>query len=528
MQIKYLGHAGFCVETSASLIIMDPWVSPHGAFDSAWFQYPRNHYLAHDIQEKLKGSKKNKYVYISHEHQDHFDISFLTSLKNREFTLLLANYDTPRVKQKLDEINYTCNEIILLNHEEPYPLVDGVITLFIVDTEINCDSAILVESETSRFLNLNDCKLHDKLDFIVKKYGLIDVFTAQFSGASWYPTCYETSPKEYETLCQEKINHKFESVALAIDVVKPALYLPSAGPPCFIDPELMPIHAQPINTYPRANQLLRYLDERFIKDKLTTRWCDFWPGDVLDVKTLGITHEHSEIVPEASVSSYLQVYAQDYQDFFNLRQQENKTINPQEVFLKLKSFLLKKIKALTLVNHQVTTLLYWRVSDYPDAMYCIDLAKKTIECVNAIDEAFGYYRITSSAWQINKVLQGELSWSDFALTMRLTLARVPDVYDPILHGFLILDDDKIKSFCEKSYNFTNKKERIVVECNNRRYSILKYCPHQGADLSQAQMKGCLLTCPRHQWVFNLEKAGACEDNSSTLDAIFLDIIHPKG
>ena len=34
MQITYLGHAGFCVETSRSIVVMDPWVSPTGAFDS--------------------------------------------------------------------------------------------------------------------------------------------------------------------------------------------------------------------------------------------------------------------------------------------------------------------------------------------------------------------------------------------------------------------------------------------------------------------------------------------------------------
>ena len=45
MRITYLGHAGFCVETSQATVIMDPWLSPTGAFDAAWFQFPRNHHL---------------------------------------------------------------------------------------------------------------------------------------------------------------------------------------------------------------------------------------------------------------------------------------------------------------------------------------------------------------------------------------------------------------------------------------------------------------------------------------------------
>ena len=80
MQITYLGHAGFCVETSQSIVIMDPWMSPTGAFDSAWFQFPCNHHLAALVQEKLQNTTKHRYVYISHEHKDHFDLPFLNSL----------------------------------------------------------------------------------------------------------------------------------------------------------------------------------------------------------------------------------------------------------------------------------------------------------------------------------------------------------------------------------------------------------------------------------------------------------------
>ena len=77
MNITYLGHAGFCVETQASVIIMDPWLSAHGAFDASWFQYPKNHHMASFVQNILATSTKDKYLYISHEHRDHFDLDFL-------------------------------------------------------------------------------------------------------------------------------------------------------------------------------------------------------------------------------------------------------------------------------------------------------------------------------------------------------------------------------------------------------------------------------------------------------------------
>jgi len=83
MQITILGHAGFCVETKESIVIIDPWLSKTGAYEASWFQYPKNHHMGDYVQELLSTSPKNKYIYISHEHKDHFDIDFLQSLKNR-------------------------------------------------------------------------------------------------------------------------------------------------------------------------------------------------------------------------------------------------------------------------------------------------------------------------------------------------------------------------------------------------------------------------------------------------------------
>ncbi len=212
-----------------------------GAFDAAWFQYPKNQHLQASIQHILASSPKEKYIYISHEHQDHFDIHFLQSLKTRTFTLLLANFDHAVIKQQLDDIQYQCDAIVLLNHEEAYPFKDGVLRLFIMDTEMNCDSAILVQSESNTFLNINDCKMHDSLHVVTTQYGPIDVFAAQFSGASWYPTCYLMPEEHYQATCQKKIVDKFEATARAIKTVNPRVYIPSAGPPCFLDPRLIDI-----------------------------------------------------------------------------------------------------------------------------------------------------------------------------------------------------------------------------------------------------------------------------------------------
>src|SRR3990167_2905047 len=190
MHIQYLGHSGFCVGTMHAIIVMDPWLSTHGAFDAAWFQYPKNHHLADDLRVLLANSPKEKFIYISHEHKDHFDIDFLMSLQPRDFTLILADFMHPVVRTHLGLLNYTCKNIISLKNNESMPFVDGVIQLFVIDMELDADSAIIVQSNSGTFLNFNDSKPHDRLHAIATQYPMIDVFSGQFSGAIWHPTCY--------------------------------------------------------------------------------------------------------------------------------------------------------------------------------------------------------------------------------------------------------------------------------------------------------------------------------------------------
>ena len=92
MQIVYLGHAGFVVETEEAVVVADPWVSRHGAFASAWMQLPQNHHLAPLVRAKLSDPAKQRFVYVSHEHGDHFDREFLASIGCRDITAVVPRF----------------------------------------------------------------------------------------------------------------------------------------------------------------------------------------------------------------------------------------------------------------------------------------------------------------------------------------------------------------------------------------------------------------------------------------------------
>jgi acyl-CoA synthetase (AMP-forming)/AMP-acid ligase II len=92
MQITFLGHAGFLVETAGALVVADPWLSATGAFDSAWMQLPQNHHLADALRARLEETDKACFLYVSHEHRDHFDPDLLATLPIGKITAVIPRF----------------------------------------------------------------------------------------------------------------------------------------------------------------------------------------------------------------------------------------------------------------------------------------------------------------------------------------------------------------------------------------------------------------------------------------------------
>lgn len=515
--ITYLGHAGFCVESSRDIVIADPWLSPHGAFDSAWFQFPRNHHLAALVQEKLSVPTKARYVYISHEHKDHFDLSFLNSIICRDFTLVLPDFRRDALKSALAD--YQCRAIVSLGDQQELPIESGALKLFLDDSELNRDSAVLIKMDGRSFLNMNDCRLNDALPGIVREEGQIDVLAAQFSGASWHPVCYDYTRDHYEAISRRKTLAKFHSVAKAIQIVHPRIYLPSAGPPCFLDPALMHLNFERENIFPRAPKLIQYLNRRLPQSE--TSWPDLMPGDVLDVDSGSLRHKASERVDDESFRDYIEQYAAAYTLYFEERRLRYGGQDTDLILDRLRGELHSKLQRLTL-HDRLRVCLYLRLSDAPSRMLRIDFPKRTISYASSIEEP-NFYAVTLPSWEVARVLDGQLTWDDLAHTFRVRLDREPDIYQTIVSGFLRMEPEDIDWFCAKLLNIEERQERIVVEAGGKRFAIDRFCPHQGGDLLHGWIEdGRYLTCPRHGWKFDLEKDGECHNNEGTITAICLE------
>lgn len=536
MEITFLGHAGFCVETPSTILVTDPWLSPMGAFDSAWFQFPRNHHLAAYVQEKLADSRKERFLYVSHEHKDHLDVAFLNSLVSRDFTIVIPDFRRTYLRSAFAD--YECKDVVCCADGDTVEIPDGAITLYLDDSELNRDSAILLKAAGQSFLNLNDCRIFDALPMIARDEGPIDVFACQFSGAGWHPTCYDYPRETYEAIAKRKTIAKFNSVAQGIKALQPAVYVPSAGPPCFLDPTLWHLNFEPVNIFPRAPQVLEYLERRLNgsparngfhssngsrrRRGAATSCLELMPGDVLDVASRAVRYEARERVGPHNYAQYVKNYAASYEQLFAERQRRFSGENHRTDLLeRLKGALQAKLELLTL-HDRVKTPLYFRLQDLESPMLRLEFPTKTVDYVDSLEDG-ELYSITAPSWEIERILNGTITWDDFSLTFRMRLDREPDVYQTVIQGFLRLEPEDMNWFCAKLLNIENRQERIVVEANGTRYAVDRYCPHQGGDLSRAWVEdGRFLTCPRHQWQFDLEDEGRACNNDGTIHAMCLD------
>jgi UDP-MurNAc hydroxylase len=517
MKITYLGHAGFLVETERAIVIMDPWLSPNGAFDSAWFQFPCNHHLAPLVREKIQDSSKDRYIYISHEHNDHFDPDFLKSLPSTDFTFVIPHFQRPALRTEI--ANYSQARIISCTHGQEVSIPGGYLKLYLDDSGLNRDSAVLMKAEGNTFLNLNDCKLYDQVASIAQEEGPISVLACQFSGATWHPTCYDYAPEEYARISQQKLMSKFEMVARAIEVVRPRMYLPSAGPACFLDPTLIHLNFEPVNIFPRASKCLSYLRGRLLNSP--AQLIEIMPGDVVTSENAHWETCGQERVDEKDCETYIRAYAARYRGYFTEEHPQHSEQMSETILGRLCCDLERKLSTFSL-HERVRVPLYFGLSAWKQGMLRIDFPAKRVERVHAIRES-DYYSILAPSWQIERVLDGLITWEEFALTFRMRLNRRPDVYQTLIQGYLLLEPEDMKWFCDKLLKIEQGENRIVVEAAGVRYSIDRFCPHQGGDLSQGWLQeGRFWACPRHRWQFALDKGGQCTTSNASIHALCLE------
>ncbi len=198
--VRLINHASAKICLDDISIVSDPWYEG-SVFHKGWK-------LIHElpIDETKKYLENTDYIYISHEHPDHFSPSFFLNEEykaviNRNNTkILFQETKDKRVLKFLEKKGYNVVEI---PNNEYVTLKNNVKVKIIKFGYI--DSALIIEGSNSKILNLNDCPLNDinEIKKFRKQHGKFDLLLTQFSYAAWKGN---EDNKEYrEIAAKEKI-----------------------------------------------------------------------------------------------------------------------------------------------------------------------------------------------------------------------------------------------------------------------------------------------------------------------------------
>ena len=233
MQVTSIGHAGMLIETSAGSILCDPWFEP--AFFGSWFPFPRNDQLSADLQERIENAD---FLYVSHLHGDHHDEAWLSTHLRRDIPILLPGFPTREQQRTLAALGFT--EFVRTTDTVETEIGPGLRIAIHIESSITDgpggDSALVVLADDAIVVDQNDCRTTDLGQ--LRSHGPVDLHWLQFSGAIWYPMVYEMDDAAKKAACDAKVAAQFARAMRYVEKIDARAVVPSAGPPCFLDPEL--------------------------------------------------------------------------------------------------------------------------------------------------------------------------------------------------------------------------------------------------------------------------------------------------
>ncbi|MDH3728461.1 MAG: Rieske 2Fe-2S domain-containing protein, partial [Myxococcales bacterium] len=503
-RVRYIGHAGFEVRSQqGTTLLVDPWLSPHGAFLHSWFQFPQNHHLAEEVAEL---EAQDGLLYLSHHHRDHFDRDFLARL-DKDTPLVVPRFVRRHFVKELKQLGF--RDITELLFGETVSKRGFRLTLFVDDSYSNEDSGVLIEADGTRFLNMNDCRAYDRID--ADSLQPLDLFTIQFSGASWFPSVYDYPKELRDQHAAAKNQRKFANIRKLIERLEPKLYVPSAGPACFLDEPLQGFNFGDPSPFPDALDFfeqLRAIDQRSEH---------IFAGDVIALQS-----DHEPVVERAgdfdeSIYTDKEKYVAAYAAI--MRANAAYGTPEHDAWDDLVSALRAKLAALRKpleTTHRLAFSLIER-PDKPPAHLVIDFQASELHEVDNIPHENVYHYTVENA-VMRKFLDDRELWEDFHLSLRFAIHRNPDVFDVAISDFVRLEASNLGRYPFKQ----RTDERIRAHIDGKLYEFDRYCPHQGGDLQQASFEDGAVICPRHAWKFCLNKGGACTDNATTINASVVD------
>jgi len=478
-EIRYLGHAGFVVEHRGKRILLDPWFFP--AFLESWFPYPDNRFLLAEVRDGPVD-----FLYVSHAHEDHYDERFLVDV-DRSITVIVPRYRSRVLVRRFTELGF--ENLIVLGHKESATLAPGIAVTMYLDTSHSEDSGLLVDLDGFRFLDLNDCNMtmSDLPDGI-------DVLAAQYSGAQYYPQCYDYPPRVMAEKVASVRRDLLDTLCRKVTLTGAAAYLPSAGPACFLDPALAAYNDRDTTVFPLWEQVCDEFGQRCAGVD-TIR---LGPGDHLLLPTLEVRPDPRSSLVEPDLDAYRERRRDEWAAHYAGPEPAVSRAEIEEHFSRLQRWNKRFLEGFAKDVRLVSGTVNWDVR----------LGKLAETFVIDGEEPYDPdYTLLVAPRVLRAVLDGRAGWEEALLSMRIGLHRDPDVYDFTLMALLRYGHHPAQTM--QILRERQNTEEIVRDG----LRMQRYCPHAGEDLTYARIADGRIECPRHHWVWDAA-TGECLDKGN--------------
>lgn len=515
MKVVSLAHAGLRIEAQAVTVLVDPWMSPYGAYQGSWFQYPGNGHLL-----DIPGLFEPHAVVVSHEHLDHFDPWFIARLP-LDVPLVTPRYPTPVIRQKAEAARPGGR----LVEVEPWRWEDvapGVRVLFAPEeSPMNHDAAILLATDGAVILNLNDARLSPAQIRQLRNCagGRIDALALQGAGASWYPMCYHYSSERKRELSQQKRLAKFAYALRAIRAATPSVVLPFAGPPCFLDPELFDHNAEMEGgIFPDQFEVAGWLRDQGIDNTIV-----LLPGDIVDLATNNhIPDARWSGFPETDRLAYLRAYAASKAPYV-CAERERYPEPQSSLWEPFRVYFERLLSMNGYFNDRIGMRVGFDITGPGGGAWAVDFRPGSEGVYDELGSCQYIYRI-GSRW-LGPILDGRVAWEDFLLSLRFSAWRDPDTYSDHLLGLLKFAHPEPLAAVQRCETEAAAADRIVIRAEGRTWSVPRRCPHAGADLEETSevLPGGILRCLNHYYEFDLATGHCLNGRCRPLDTVLLHV-----
>jgi len=175
MRITFINHASYFLESPAGNLLCDQWVSGK-AINNSWALFSPSPPISYERVD---------YLWISHEHPDHFHPPTLRAIPEAErkrITVLYQKHASPRMRKAFEELGFgKIRELPLYQWDSVRPGFD----VFCGSVGI-MDSFLALRTEKECVLNFNDCFCNEaQIRYIRRLVGDISLLFTQFSFANW-------------------------------------------------------------------------------------------------------------------------------------------------------------------------------------------------------------------------------------------------------------------------------------------------------------------------------------------------------